>query len=164
MDKNKLLEEIKDNTLDELEFIYDSQKDLYSEEEMAIIKEKIEQYKKEERAKIEKMLPKEIECPKCGGPNPFKNDTCSFCGYKLNKQKYYNIDYYNNVDSLEEDSSTEKSYTFQYIISFLIPLIGFILGAILLSKDNEDEVSIGKQCIILGIVSIIAYVVLILII
>ena len=157
MDKNKLLEEIKDNTLDELEFIYDSQKDLYSEEEM-------EQYKKEERAKIEKMLPKEIECPKCGGPNPFKNDTCSFCGYKLNKQKYYNIDYYNNVDSLEEDSSTEKSYTFQYIISFLIPLIGFILGAILLSKDNEDEVSIGKQCIILGIVSIIAYVVLILII
>lgn len=54
------------------------------------------------------MLPKEIECPKCGGPNPFKNDTCSFCGYKLNKQKYYNIDYYNNVDSLEEDSSTEK--------------------------------------------------------
>lgn len=50
MDKNKLLEEIKDNTLDELEFIYDSQKDLYSEEEMAIIKEKIEQYKKKRKS------------------------------------------------------------------------------------------------------------------
>ena len=154
MDKNKLLEEIKDNTLDELEYIYETQKDLYSEEEMEVIKEKIEQLKKEERAKIEKMLPKEIECTKCFGKSPFENDNCIFCGAKLEKEKYYSLEYYENQ---EENNNYEdsESYTFQYVFSFLIPLIGFILGAIMMSKDDEEKVGVGKKCIILGILSII---------
>ena len=41
------------------------------------------------------------------------------------------------------------------MISFLIPLVGFILGAILLSKDNEEEKQVGKSCIILGIVAVV---------
>ena len=53
----------------------------------------------------------------------------------------------------EKESS--NSYTFQYVISFLIPLVGFILGAILLSKENEEEKAVGKSCIILGIIAVV---------
>lgn len=164
MDKEEFLKEIKDNTLDELEYIYETQKDLYSEEEMAIIKNVIDNIKKKEREdkekEIKKLLPKEIECPKCLGPNLFENEECSFCGAKLDKEKYYNIEYYNNYDK-SKDEQEERSYSFQYVISFLIPLIGFILGAILMAKDEEEKVNIGKTCIILGIASMIISVIII---
>ena len=97
------------------------------------------------------MLPKEILCEKCDGPNPFENDICAFCGAKINKSKYYNAEYYDNPQEIIEQE--ESGNTFRYVISFLIPLIGYILGAILLSKDNEEEKSAGQCCIILGIVS-----------
>ena len=158
MEKEDFLEEIKDNTLDELEFIYETQKDLYSQEEMEIIKDKIEDFKKKEIEKIEKMLPKEIECPKCFGPNEFKNESCTFCGAKLNKEKYYTLEYYNNYKENIEIEEKE-SYSFQYIISFLIPLGGFILGAIMMSKENDEKVSIGKKCVVVSITSIIIYVI-----
>lgn len=154
MNKEKFLEEIKDNTLEELELIYETQKDLYSEEEMVIIKNKIDDFKKKEQEKIKKLLPKEIECPKCFGPNPFESDKCSFCGAKLNKEKYYNLGYYEN-DKESDESEEKTSYSFQYIISFLIPLVGFILGAILLSKEQIEEREVGKKCIIIAIISMI---------
>ena len=112
--------------------------------------------------KIEKLLPKEIECPKCFGPNEFKNDLCAFCGAKINKEKYYNLDYYHNQ---QEGIKTEEpeSYSFQYVISFFIPLVGFILGAILMAKENDESVSVGKKCIVVAILSIIIYIISIMI-
>ena len=151
------LKEIKEYSIDELELIYETQKDLYTIEEMDMIRKQIEllqkKEKKAEKEKIEKMLPKEIKCSKCEGPNSFKNDTCIFCGATLEKSKYYNLDYYSNNEDIQEREV--DSNTFRYVISFLIPLVGYILGAILLSKDNADEKSIGKSCIVLGIVSTI---------
>lgn len=44
---------------------------------------------------------------------------------------------------------------FQYVISYFIPLIAFILGAIMLTNENIDKRKIGKNCIIMGIVSMI---------
>lgn len=161
MDKNKFLEEIKDNTLDELEYIYETQKDLYSEEEMKIIEEKIEQFKREERERIEKMLPKEIECTKCFGMNAFENDYCTYCNAKLDKQKYYSAEYYETLEDENNSDEESESYTFQYIISFLIPLIGFIVGAIMMTKDNKEKVSVGKKCIVIGIFSIIIFTIII---
>lgn len=49
--------------------------DLYSEEEMSLIERRIQELEeKEERERreyIEQHLPKEIQCPKCDGMNPF---------------------------------------------------------------------------------------------
>lgn len=53
----------------------------------------------------------------------------------------------------DSEYETEKSYLFHKIVSFLIPLVGLILGAILLSKDNDDTCEEGKMCIILSIIS-----------
>lgn len=151
--KEEFLKEIEEYSVDELELIYETQKDLYTDEEMTLIKKQLELYEKEEKEKIEKMLPKEIICSKCDGPNPFENNECVFCGAKLDKKKYYSMDYYEKQDDDLETEVVGESNTFRYVISFLIPLIGYILGAILLSKDNSDEKTAGQNCIILGIVS-----------
>lgn len=52
-------------------------------------------------------------------------------------------------------SNPEKSYGFHYVISVVIPLVGFIMGGILLTKDDEEDRSAGKVCIVAGIVSAI---------
>ena len=107
MDKEKFLEEIKDNTLEDLEIIYETQKDLYSEEEMEIIKKRINEFKekaeKEKQEKIKKLLPKEIECPSCFALNSFSNEECISCGCKLDKSKYYTLEYYENKDEDDDD-------------------------------------------------------------
>ncbi|MCI8964984.1 MAG: hypothetical protein HFJ43_01310 [Clostridia bacterium] len=46
--KEKFLQEIEDNSLEELELIYETQKELYTEEERIIIKTKIDDFKKKE--------------------------------------------------------------------------------------------------------------------
>jgi hypothetical protein len=195
MDKEKFLDEIKNNTLGELQLIYETQKDLYSKEEMNIIARRIKELKKEfanlvksksldelrkmydtpyelyseeevdlienriqelETGKVQKLLPKEIVCPKCSEPNPFKNDECMYCGYDLDKTKYYDLKYYERKedDKLNIDEEPE-SYTFQYVVSFLIPLVGFIIGGILLASESKERVAVGKKCILLGVGSMI---------
>lgn len=156
------LKEIEHCTLDDLKTIFETQKDLYSSEEMEIIHQHIQVKEKEKQDEIDawirEHIPKEIICPKCDGPNPFENKCCAFCGYIFDKRKYYNPEYYFPQEDEEETTSTQEqrqSYVFQYIISFLIPLIGFILGAILLGKNCDEEKSVGKVCIILGIVSVL---------
>ncbi|HUW43104.1 MAG TPA: hypothetical protein VMW02_02580, partial [Thermoplasmata archaeon] len=44
-----------------------------------------------------------------------------------------------------------------YLLSFFIPIVGFIIGAIYYMKPETKEV--GKMCIILGILSIVLVVV-----
>ena len=160
------VKEYEEYTKEELEMIYETQKELYTEDEMRIIKQIIDRfeeeesdpikritnhYTKEEKARIEKLLPQSIMCPKCEGPNLFSNDKCDFCGADLEKEKYYTLEYY------EEDyeSRDGESNTFRYVISFLIPLVGFILGALLPAKDNPDEKAAGQNCIVLAIISVI---------
>ena len=70
--KEEFLKEIEEYSVDELELIYETQKDLYTGEEMNLIKKQLELYEQKEKEKIEKMLPKEIKCSKCEGPIPLK--------------------------------------------------------------------------------------------
>lgn len=160
------LKELEGYSTYELELIYETQQDLYTKEEMNIIIRKLEErnaeeadpikskmncYTKEEREKIESMLPDKIECPKCEGPNAFSNDRCEFCGADLEKEAYYSLEYYENGEVENSDSGN----MFRYFVSFLIPLVGFIMGAILLSKDDIHEKSAGKNCIILALISVV---------
>ena len=63
------------------------------------------------------------------------------------------------VNKTLHKSSIEEiaGYDADYIFSFLVPLVGFILGAILLSKDEEEKKTVGKSCIMLAILSILIY-------
>lgn len=161
MNKETFLKELQQYSADDLRLILNTQQDLYSPDELKLIEEQLEnrinQDKKDEEEFIKKHLPDEIPCPKCDGVNTFENEKCCYCGHTFDKSKYYNINYYRQEESetAAEEETDKHSYTFQYVISFLIPLVGFILGAILLSKDDEEEKSAGKSCIILGIVAVI---------
>jgi len=42
-----------------------------------------------------------------------------------------------------------------YILSFFIPLAGFIVGAIYASKDEEHYKHVGKNCLIFSVMNII---------
>ncbi len=46
-----------------------------------------------------------------------------------------------------------QSYGFHFVVSFLVPLVGFILGSILLSNSDVETQTTGERCIILGIIS-----------
>lgn len=161
MANKSFVDDLKQYSADDLRLILNTQQDLYSPDELKLIEEQLEnriiQDKKDEEEFIEKHLPDEITCPKCDGVNTFENEKCCYCGHTFDKSKYYNVNYYlqDDSESAEEEETDKRSYAFQYVISFLIPLVGFILGAILLSKDDEDEKSAGKTVIILGIVSIV---------
>ena len=72
----------------------------------------------------------------------------------IEKKKHMTGQESSNGDYEVEQSS---GYSFHYIISFLIPLVGFILGAIMMSKEDYDERLCGKKCIVMGILSMIIY-------
>ena len=158
-------DEIKDYTDDELDLIIATQKDLYSAEEMEQLESlwaERKRIKQEEyEAKVLSRLPETINCEKCDGPNSFSNEVCVYCGHKIDKAKYYTDEYYERIEENEEieeiefPNSQRNSYAFHYIISFLIPLIGFIVGAVMLANDNAEKRSCGKTCIIVGFVSMI---------
>ena len=42
-----------------------------------------------------------------------------------------------------------------YILSFFIPLAGFIVGAIYASKDEEHYKHVGKNCLIFSVMNIV---------
>lgn len=70
--------------------------------------------------------------------------------YKEHKKKQIN-----KWETKNQNKGITSSYTPQYILSFIIPLVGFILGAILLSKDSVSERKSGTNCILFGLLSLI---------
>jgi hypothetical protein len=42
-----------------------------------------------------------------------------------------------------------------YILSFLIPLLGIIIGVIYYSKPDPESKNVGKMCIILALVAVL---------
>ncbi len=44
-----------------------------------------------------------------------------------------------------------------YIVSFLIPIAGIIIGIIFYTKDTAEEKQFGKMCIILAVVAIVLF-------
>lgn len=61
---------------------------------------------------------------------------------------------------LDNHKPQKDGYTFHRVISFVIPLVGFIVGAILLSSEDKKRCSCGKTCVLLGLASIVLSVIL----
>ncbi len=164
-------DEIKDYSVEDLHLIITTQQDLYTKEEMAQLKDLLdkkadEALQKELRQKaLEEEKRKELErkraslplaCPKCDGPNKRSDEACVFCGAKLDKDLLYENSLYDDeLTEIKSGKATTKSFSFQYIISFLIPLVGFIMGGIMASDKDSDTSSAGKTCIIIAIISTI---------
>ena len=64
------------------------------------------------------------------------------------------------LGSNQESLSTEQqiddtTVLLLYILSFFIPLAGFIVGAIYASKDKEHYKLVGKNCLIFSVLNIV---------
>ena len=55
----------------------------------------------------------------------------------------------------EESEIDNTTVILLYILSFFIPLAGFIVGAIYASKDEEHYKHVGKNCLIISVMNII---------
>ena len=56
--------------------------------------------------------------------------------------------------NIQQETTNQEKYVFHYFISFLVPLVGYILGAILLSKDDSSKrIVAGKTCLVLSVIS-----------
>lgn len=139
----------------DLELILNTQQAFYSEEEQCILRELLAQKKQHEEAERQAKLPPTIPCEKCGAPNDSHNENCAFCGSRLLKEKYYISDDTDSDDEQDESEEYGQNFTFHYVISFLIPLVGLMVGAIMLTKDDAEKIRCGKTCIITAIVSTI---------
>lgn len=83
-----------------------------------------------------------IFCPNCGMSNPAKAVSCSSCGSRLERPR------------ITTYSSDSESHTWLYVLSFLIPLLGIILGCISYAKGEND---LAKKLIITSIVLSLLY-------
>lgn len=107
--------ELEGNTLEELQYIYETQQDLYTPEELESIEALIASRRAAydaEKTKIEglaeEFLPDQIPCQKCGGNNSFGNANCRFCEVELDKSKYYIRARSKLLDELKRGSYVDK--------------------------------------------------------
>ena len=127
---SSFINEIKDYSAEEIRLILSDQKDLYTPDE-------IEQLR---RLLREKTIQASRPCSE-------ETKEASPSGYKP----------MDDSDTYAEDEPEEASESFaaQYIFSFLIPLVGFIIGAVMLSSRDSSRSSCGTACILLSILSIV---------
>ena len=102
-------------------------------------------------------------CPQCGTKNLDQNEFCTSCGAKLSTDNksttspHANIKSGRSPDSLlkqfETDDPSVVSSGFNIgmlIASFLIPLIGIVMGIIYMRKDHPAQKKAGKNWLIVA--------------
>lgn len=137
--EDKIREELKDCSSEDLWLIYDTQKDLYSEEELSVIRQMAKQKKlredDERKQKSRLSVPKMTVCEKCGTVNDTEAKRCVNCGCKFKTKK-----------AGSPMTKLKTTFTLLYILSFLIPPAGMIIGIILISWGETERHVAGKKC------------------
>ena len=96
--------------------------------------------------------PRPERCPNCDKVIANRPVLCPLCGYDLTSNEGDRFDF-----SLEEKTSKPNNIGI-YILSFLIPLVGIIIGAIWLASDDKKEN--GGKAIFFSILGIVVGLVL----
>ena len=140
----KLREELKGCTSEELWLIYDTQKDLYSEDELALIRKMAKERgerEKEDRAAVSRLkAPKMAVCDSCGTVNDPGAGKCINCGKKLKKKK-------------AQDPRKRLERIF-YIIGVLCPPAGILISLVLAFSGDTYRRAAGINCFWLSVFSI----------
>ncbi len=125
MAKSNVSEEIKDCTLEELELIYDTQKDLYTKDEMRVISDRI--------VALGGKVKKE------------KSEVTAAAGHLE----------VSDPQTVSRCAAENMSYGMHYLFSVLVPLVGFIMGGIFMTKENPAQIRAGRNCIWFAFASMI---------
>lgn len=84
-------------------------------------------------------------CVSCGRAISWDANVCPYCGH----------DFRVTADYAPREQLSDGFKILLYILSFLIPLVGFIVGAIYYTKPEQELKQFGKMCLILGLVSVL---------
>lgn len=99
-------------------------------------------------------------CPSCRERIKEGTKNCPECGEFISKTMKSSNRFNSNT---YRTHSSGKNDTFLFVISALIPFVGFVAGAISLASDDEYKRQDGKTCITIAIVSTIIQTILIVI-
>jgi len=95
-------------------------------------------------------------CTGCGRQIPVEYNVCPHCGRPQNIQYGPQQQYQQPVEPLGSGMTI-----LLYLLSFFIPIIGIIIGLIWMGAGADSERRrVGKMCLILGVLSIILWVVI----
>ena len=85
-------------------------------------------------------------CSNCGEKIDVKAEICPTCGVR--------------VAPLVEKSPQGGARILLYIISFFVPIIGIVVGAIYLAKPSQDAHEFGVKCLIISILPIVVLIII----
>ena len=74
---------------------------------------------------------------------------------KLPKWLRENLAIFEYQGSIKDKQIDNTTVILLYILSFFIPLAGFIVGAIYASKEEEHYKHVGKNCLIFSVMNIV---------
>lgn len=84
-------------------------------------------------------------CVSCGRAISWDANVCPYCGHDFRAAPSY----------APRESISDGMKILLYILSFLIPIIGIIVGIIYYTKPEQELKDFGKMCIILAVVGIL---------
>ncbi|MDE7289910.1 MAG: zinc-ribbon domain-containing protein, partial [Oscillospiraceae bacterium] len=88
-------------------------------------------------------------CQKCGKEIDDKAIFCIYCGSTTKNQTYQT---YQTHQTVRNKASDSKASTGLVILSFVSPMIGFIMGIIHMLSTNGDSKSAGIKYIIVALI------------
>ncbi len=142
------INELMELTIPEIYYILNSEQETLTEAETKALEDRLAVLEKEaEEEELRERFgerPEEFNCPKCDALLSSENEECPYCHYTFKDE-----DYYNTMENPTHMGSAGSSNTGLYIVSFLIPIIGIVLGLIYIAKDDD---ALGKSLLTFSII------------
>jgi len=88
-------------------------------------------------------------CVGCGRAIAWDANVCPYCGHDFRVQM---------APQMAQPQISEGMKILFYILSFLIFIVGIIIGVIYYTKSDPESKHVGKMCIILAIVGVLVWV------
>lgn len=96
-----------------------------------------------------------IKCPYCSEAISASAKKCRFCGEWLDANERVNQQSVAPVGKLK--ANAHPSYGTFTILSLLIPLAGFIVGIVYMTKENPLDKKVGEHSLVMSILAVILY-------
>ena len=89
-------------------------------------------------------------CVECGRSIAWDANVCQYCGHDFRVPM---------ASAQPEDHVGTGLRILLYLISFFIPVIGFIIGIIMYASGGRDHKHVGKMCILIALWPVLLFLV-----
>jgi uncharacterized membrane protein YvbJ len=93
-------------------------------------------------------------CTGCGRQIPWDDNFCPNCGWPTNQQQTYGMPYAQPYQQQQQFEPLGGLKYALYLVSFISILIGVVIYLIWMDSPNPERREVGKNCLIISIVTI----------